>query len=365
MYGLETVAVLRFGAGAITNVGLATEDLTRLDATSDEFTIIYRCIKAMTIDQIVLNVLNLTGTPTYQVSIQGVDVTNGEPDGTIKGGGSPASDQWAPAGNGLQWITLDNSYAVSKGDYIAIVIEDGTSGTDPSGSAYIDLVSHASQIPHNSPPYCLESTDTGSTWSTMQNILPSFGFRNSGATDVVMGNPIENWHTLADLGDSVGDINGQAIWLPVALGRRVQIGGLAIAYTFTNRECEIGIWDSDASATEIVKLAIDDDIQGNVASGQIVIFDTPAWLLTGHRYYAGMRHNEAAGNTAIYIHDCITDDNLSAFPGYPNNDYAFYNGSSWAINAGLISSGMELLVTDWDSNHEEGIQAIETGISGP
>src|SRR5262245_6559267 len=69
-----------------------------------------------------------TGTPpTYRISLQGVD-GSGLPDGTIKGGGSPASATFTPPADTSwnstwQWINLSNTYTTAnRGEKLATVI---------------------------------------------------------------------------------------------------------------------------------------------------------------------------------------------------------------------------------------------------
>lgn len=74
-----------------------------------------------------------TGTsPTYIASVQGVNAS-GRPDGTIKGGGSPASKTFSPSSlswgaNTFNWVQLDNPYTPTRGELLAlnVVYSSGT-----------------------------------------------------------------------------------------------------------------------------------------------------------------------------------------------------------------------------------------------
>ena len=78
-------------------------------------------------------------TPTYKISIQGVNTAgtaSGFPDGTIKGGASPASKTFNPSSLGwtastFQWLALDNSYTPTVGELLSYVIiyDSGTVDT--------------------------------------------------------------------------------------------------------------------------------------------------------------------------------------------------------------------------------------------
>ena len=360
MYGKDTISVIKLGAGTSGMFIGVNERLDRLDATTDEYAIIARITKDMTVDEVALNLLTVTGSPTFQVSIQTASVTSGDPDGTILGGASPASVQFAPTADGLQWITLDNGIALSKGDHIAIVIEDGTSGTDPDGSNYMELVASDLQFDTGPPPYFAVSTDTGSTWTQNNTDQPTYGLRNSGTTTDVQGNPAENWALTTLTGGVIGHIIAQQFLLPASMGRRVKIHGVHIGHHFANRNIKVGIWDSDSSATEIISADYDDDL-GTGNAGSLGVWFAPTWVDTGHLYYVGVYHNESGGTTAVYQTDAITDDNLSAYAGYPNNAFAKYSGGSWTENAGLIAPGIQLMVSDWDAHGQE-MQSLTGGM---
>src|SRR5438105_4685448 len=82
-----------------------------LDQTTDQIEYIFQAAEAITITRLGFRYGTRTGTPpTYQVSLQGVDGT-GVPDGTVKGGGSPASATFTPPADATwdatwRWVTL-------------------------------------------------------------------------------------------------------------------------------------------------------------------------------------------------------------------------------------------------------------------
>lgn len=99
---------------------------------------------SVTITRIGVRLTSITGTtPNYKASIQGV-ATNGDPDGTIKGGGSPNSAVFSPSGLGWSaaswhWVTLDNSYVTTPGEFLSAVIvyDSGTvNGSNLASFAY-------------------------------------------------------------------------------------------------------------------------------------------------------------------------------------------------------------------------------------
>lgn len=121
-----------------------------LDQTTDQLEWIFYAREATTITRVGFRYgsRNLT-PPTYIISLQGVDLTTGFPDGTIKGGGSPASLTFTPPADtsidGLwQWKTLANPYTCAAGELLAIVLgySSGTvNGTNFSSISYSDSLS--------------------------------------------------------------------------------------------------------------------------------------------------------------------------------------------------------------------------------
>jgi len=81
-----------------------------------------------------------TGTPpTYKISLQGVDAS-GNPDGTIKGGGTPASATFTPPADATwnstwQSQIFANSYAAARGEYLALVIAYDSGTVDGSNNS--------------------------------------------------------------------------------------------------------------------------------------------------------------------------------------------------------------------------------------
>jgi hypothetical protein len=360
MFNKDIISKITLGFGNSNQLGTNARATQRLDATSDEYAIAFRVQKAMTVDQLAITVDAVTGSPTYQVSIQGVNAANGDPDGTIKGGGSPASTQWAPTATGLQWITLDNSHTVSSGDSICIVIEDGTSGTNPDGSNYIDMGAMSVQIARATIPYEMTSTDTGATWTPVVQTLPAIAFRNSGTTNDVQGYPVELFNVLAPTlyATASGEISAAKFKLPASFGKRVKVGGVYLKQAYFTGDHEVGIWD--ASGTLVGSSSFDKDIASG-SSGDITSNFASVWIDTNTTYYAGIKLT-SAGAASIYTHDCVTADNTSAVQGYPDGGVVSsqFKASTWSDNTGEVPTEVALLVTEWDRT-TDGLQSIDKG----
>lgn len=362
MYSKSCLATLTFGESARTvnpdSSGLGT---LRIDATTDGIAILFIVERAITIDQVGIMVNFKNGTPTYGVSLQGVDAS-GKPDGTDKTG---TLADWAPtADDAIQWVTLGASYVASVGEKLCIRIQDGATGNDPSASHYIDVAQHSNQFGHDFLPYLLYTTNGGSSWSGISDRHPLFGYRNSGDTASAYGRPVYRpCTTSSQTCGSVNDIHAQKFKIPQSFGKRVKIFGIHIDRVWAQKEYEVGIFNS--SGGTVVSAAVDDD--HSTAAGtdlsDVVVYFADTWLDTNTTYYVGCKLTEAGVNgISMIVNKLTAADDRSAFVGYPDNNIAFYNGTSWSDINTEVAAGVSLLISDVDAGIKPAIQPIETGV---
>lgn len=108
-----------------------------MDSSTDGMWIIFQApVTGPILSHVSMRLGALTGnSPTYVISLQGV-AADGTPDGTIKGGASPASVEITPAaglaGTCPTWA-LANSYDTSAGEWLAFVLAP-KAGTTIDGS---------------------------------------------------------------------------------------------------------------------------------------------------------------------------------------------------------------------------------------
>lgn len=137
-----------------------------------------------------IRLTSITGTtPTYRMSIQGVDAS-GNPDGTIKGGGSPVSKTFSPSSlgwsaNSGHWLQFDNSYTPTRGEMLALVIDYSSGTIDASNLATLSNGFSISATSFTGLPYVI-SNDAGSR--TRVSAVPIFGYRTASAR---YGNPMK------------------------------------------------------------------------------------------------------------------------------------------------------------------------------
>ena len=157
-FGLHKLPLLGFAAFAPLPTDLP------LDASGDRIGAVIQCPLANAITKVAVWVDRVVGTsPTYKVSLQGV-TASGLPDGTVLGGGSPASATFTASGTDTpQIITLDNSYTPSLFDSISIVIEYDSGTIDASNFADF-AVYHGGGFYKEFTSYAVQDFSTG-TWS--------------------------------------------------------------------------------------------------------------------------------------------------------------------------------------------------------
>ncbi len=194
---------LGFPASVTNNAALST---FILDATTDKIEWIIQAKEAATITKLGFTYGVRAGTPpTYRISFQGVDVGvgNGFSDGTVKGGGTPASQTFTPPADTSwdgtwQWITLANAYTCTRGELLSIVI-DYSSGTIAAGnsSTFATDISQLNQ--RVTIPYVIQNN--AGVRTKIEN-SPVYGYASAGQ---VYGFPLKSTTQTQYSSDSTPD----------------------------------------------------------------------------------------------------------------------------------------------------------------
>ncbi len=198
-----------------------------LNQTTDQLEVIFQAPAAITITRLGYRYGARTGTPpTYKISLQGVG-TDGNPDGAIKGGGSPASKTFTPPAdtsfNALwKWNTLDNPYTCARGEYLAWVIAYSSGSVDASNlssfTAFSQNLTGAANL-----PFAIQN-DAGSR-TRQPSGPPVFGY---GSSTQAYGTPMQ-----AALTQSITSTTeaGLAFTLPAGWGSTYQVNGVRVFCT--------------------------------------------------------------------------------------------------------------------------------------
>jgi len=159
----------------------ATYSTHPVDASNEGVLWVFQAETADAITHIGFRYSLRTGTPpTYRVSLQGVSGATGFNDGTVKGGGTPASKTFTPhastAWDGtVQWIALDTSYTPTRGEGLCAVIEY-SSGTinGSNNSTFSYQIANGPFGDNSSFPY--SAINTGGTWArAIRNVIFGIG----------------------------------------------------------------------------------------------------------------------------------------------------------------------------------------------
>lgn len=328
------------------NVPFCTQDLTpsaqefTLDSSDDSVGWVYRMPEAATITTACFRYGTRTGTPPkYKISIQGVSTSNGAPNGTILGGGSPASNEFTPPAdttwNGTwQCRTLDNSIAVARGDLIAVDIRyTATGSTTINASNFSTFTTHLHNCSNRfTIPYATRVSNGGSP-SSNSGDLTTFAVKSSSRT---YGSPILNHNRDQYSSDSSPDEYGMAFTLDSNWCSTVKVVGVR-ANIRTGNQGKTVKWALYNNTTELQNVTVDtDQIPSAVENGRMieVYFDetTLSTLTCGTQYIVAAAPQETSNNMAIYSIESNASGELSAWGGQGNFNLATRTDSgAWTI----------------------------------
>jgi hypothetical protein len=277
--------------------------------------------------------------PIYQVSLQGMSST-GFPDGTILGGGSPASATFNPAAwaiNTFHWVALDNPYTPTVGQIVMPVVEysSGTIG----GSNRIFLVRGWTNIVDSSR---FRGLFTTGNWSSGNSATgrPGLAIRTANARFGIVA--INNTPTAVDLGTN-GHRDAIKFTLPDFFSTLTCHGLRVGINTPSSGTFKLGIWN--ASGTE---LAAETITVGTLATTNDSIitcgFSAPVTINPDTTYYAGI---ERISTACGLVHAELSEANDQlAYPLGTAACRATWNGSAWTDNTTFRPLSLELLISD-------------------
>lgn len=164
--------------------------------------------------------------PAYIISLQGVDAS-GNPDGVIKGGGTPASHVFTPPADtswdGLwKWQTLDNPFTTTRGQFLAgsIAYSSGTiDGTNNSSFTVISNMHAGTQ----GFPYAIQNAS--GTRTKLATGVPCFGYASAGTA---YGWPHHTAYVTAITASTTPDELAMAFQLDGNYGATYQVVGVRL-----------------------------------------------------------------------------------------------------------------------------------------
>jgi len=197
-----------------------------MDQTTDQTEYIFQSPAAIAITKLGFRYGLRTGTPpTFKISLQGVDAA-GDPNGTIQGGGSPASATFTPPADATwdgtwRWITLDNSFTTARGAFYAIVVayDSGTIDGSNNSSFTTDVTSVTTTSGHQRG-YAIQN-NAGVRARRGNQIV--FGYQSAGAT---YGFPMLASNNVAFGSGSTPDEYALRFLLPAGWGNTFRVVGV-------------------------------------------------------------------------------------------------------------------------------------------
>lgn len=267
-----------------------------------------------------------TGTPpTYKIGFQGVG-TDGNPDGTYLGGGSPASATFTPPADASwdatwQWIALDNSVALTRGQFTYIVLEYSSGTIDASNRSSFSRSMSAG--PNVSFPFWNEYD--GAAWAK-QNTPPNWGVKSASRTYGVQGKDLPTNTSTNTAGNRVA----LKFSIPKELANRYTCVGMRGYFSTSSAGSNTwGLWNAAGSALG-TKASVDGDwvrSAGTVGWTEVYFTGTPTILTGDTTYYLG---SECVSNTILLqTLEVESSAEMAAFPGGAAPCYSAWNGSVW------------------------------------
>jgi len=254
----------------------------QLNQSTDAFEVIFQAQEDITCTRLGIYQGTITGTaPFYKLSLQGV--ANGIPDGTILGGGSPASVTFQPVGgdsNAWIWKTLDNSIALTRGTFYSLVLAHASGTID--GSNRVGFGSTSGHSATVGIPYSINN-DNGVRGNN--NTSPPFGY---GSASVAYGFPTKTADQLSFSSASTPDERGNLITIPTTWWSSYKIIGAAIygahaaATTY-----DLVLYDTDGTTVlQTVNIDTDNDSSPASVRRRMILFDesTLSTLNAGSSY---------------------------------------------------------------------------------
>jgi hypothetical protein len=290
-----------------------------------------------------------TGTPpTYIAGIEGLSTSTGFPDGTYRGGGSPASGTFTPpastAWDGVwQWIALTNSYTPSLGEWLCSTVRYSSGTIDGSNNS--SFSTQITNAPNSYFPYALRNTS--GTWAISAAAFPVFGIRTA---NLRYGYIVPNLYSTRTA-STVGHRVAMKVNLPAGFGDTYKVIGIRFAGSIAaavgkNPLCKI--WSASAA---LASVTLDSDViaPSTAYRSTEIIFDTSVTLNFGTDYYFGFEVADATNGGIIlygtrYLDtvDKNSDDGGSYFVG------STYDGSTWTdFDDATVRPWMELILEDW------------------
>jgi hypothetical protein len=250
------------------------------DAATDANEFIVQADEAATITHIGVRGTTRIGTPpTFRVSLQGVTGSPLVPNGTVLGGGSPASATYTPPAstawnNTWQWIALSNSYTCSRGETFAIVDDYSSGSIDASNtlSRAYSLVGFQSRV--GFPVAILNNAGS----RTRDAQAPIYGYKSATKS---FGLPFSQPVATSFSSDSSPNEYALAFSLPIGSVAKYQVVGARLRWTTpaASKNFSVNLYDG-TTAVQTTGTLSSDLVRANATADQsLEVFFTDTTLV--------------------------------------------------------------------------------------
>lgn len=299
-----------------------------LDATADKVGWVFLAADGETITQLGCRINAITGAlPTYRISLQGVNLTTGMPDGVIKGA---TNDAFATFSTGtaaaFNYFTLTGAYTCTGVELLAIVV-DYSSGT--IGASNFMTVSSDLDIMSSRVNFPKAVVDTTGAWAN-RTLMPMYAYKTASRT---YGNPIASVTATTYSSDSSPNERALRFTLPAGMSDTKKIAGVRFVATSpaANKSIKVALY---SGTTELDSYTLDGDVSSATGSGYrswVVLFaqSTLDTLTFGTTYRIGFAPQETAANFVLPTLTVTTAAELDAFPGSTDWAMSHRAGGAW------------------------------------
>lgn len=286
------------------------------DATTDQSEFIFRAPEPITITKLGYRYgLRALTPPTFKISLQGVDAS-GNPDGTIKGGASPASATFTPPAdttwdNTWRWQTLDNSYTCTRGEALAVVIAYSSGTVSATNNSSFGNTQSATGVSLWGLPYAIQN-NAGTR--TKQVLMPLFGYASASK---VYGYPLSALYAPATGLNTTPDEIALAFNLDSGYGSTFQVAGVRLLWTqAAATSLRLQLYTGTTVLQSLASFDCDQTGGAGLTRYVEVYFgdSTLSTLNFGSTYRVGLRPNEATTQTFRGI-TCAAAADLEAYAG--------------------------------------------------
>lgn len=335
----------RFGAVIKGVNGTISANNFALNQTTDQIEWIFEATEAATITRLGFRYgARALTPPTYKISLQGVDLATGFPDGTIKGGASPASKTFTPPADTSwdgtwQWITLDNSYACARGELLSIVISYASGTVDASNNSSF---THSFTVNVGyAVPYAI--TNDAGTRNKNNSGFAVFGY---GSSTKAYGHPCKNLAGQSYSSASTPDEYALGFSLPATWLSSYQVVGLQFSL------------DPPAGSTfDIVLYSGTTVLQNATKDGDV---NTVATVARQHEIYfdesslstlsAGTTYRASIAPSGVVLLPILEVDSAADFEAYEGGQLCFLStrtdGGAWDADTLTKRPMIDLILAD-------------------